>query len=37
MAGFTNFGTMKLNGKSVYVPIDDLINNKVKFINIVTH
>jgi len=32
MAGFTNFTTIKINGKTVYVPIKEIICDKVNFL-----
>ena len=32
MAGFTNFTTAKLNGKTVYLPIKEILKDKVNYI-----
>ena len=29
MAGFTNFATIKLNGKTVFVPLEELLSDQV--------
>jgi hypothetical protein len=33
MAGFTNFSVARLNNKSVFLPITELLKNKVLILN----